>query len=258
MPLGEPIARGRTAEIYPWRNGWVLKLFYAWVPAEHAAHETRVARTVHAVGLAVPEVGETVEVDDRIGLTYEWLEGPSMGEEMTAKPWRLVGLARQLAQLHADIHAVEGLEGMPSQRERLRDRIQEARGLDDGLRRASLRALERMPDGQRLCHGDLHPWNVIMVGGRAMAIDWFGATRGNPLADLARTALVVEGVRRMTEMVTWRERLVVRPFRRVVVKGYFELRPGGEAEYRAWWPIIAAGRMSEGIPGLADWLRSQI
>ena len=130
--------------------------------------------------------------------------------------------------------------------------------MDDALRRASLRALERMPGGQRLCHGDLHPWNVIMAGGRAMAIDWFGATRGNPLADVARTALLLEGVRVMTKMVTWRERLVVRPFRRAVVKRYFELRPGGEAEYRAWWPIVAAGRMSEGVPGLEEWLRRQV
>jgi hypothetical protein len=42
------------------------------------------------------------------------------------------------------------------------------------------------------------------------------------------------------------------------VKRYFELRPGGEAEYRAWWPIVAAGRMSEGVPGLEEWLRRQV
>ena len=97
-----------------------------------------------------------------------------MGEQMTAKPWRLVRLARQFAQLQADIHAVEGVEGMPSQRERLGHKIREARGLSDELRQANLMALERMPGGERLCHGDLHPWNVIMAGDSAMAIDWFG------------------------------------------------------------------------------------
>jgi hypothetical protein len=97
-----------------------------------------------------------------------------------------------------------------------------------------------------------------MARGRAKAIDWFGATRGNPLADVARTAVVLEGMQAMTEMVTWRDRLVERWFRRAVVNQYSELRPGGEAEYRAWWPIVGAGRMSEDIPDLEDWLHAQV
>jgi aminoglycoside phosphotransferase (APT) family kinase protein len=256
--VGRPVACGRTAEIYPWRDHKVLKLFYEWFPEGDVRHEARIAQAVHAAGLAVPKVGEIIEVDGRLGLEYERLEGASMGDEMTARLWTLVRSARLLAELHAEVHATEGIEGMPSQRERLERKIRGAKGLGAELRKAGLRALERMPEGDQLCHGDFHPWNVIMTDGGAIVIDWFSATCGNPLADVARTAVVLESVREMEESVTWREKLMVQWCRRVYVRRYFELRPGGEEEYRSWRPIVAAGRMSEGIDDLEDWLRIQV
>jgi hypothetical protein len=38
------------------------------------------------------------------------------------------------------------------------------------------------------------------------------------------------------------------------LKYYFNLRPGGENEYRHWLPIVAAARLSENIPELETWL----
>jgi thiamine kinase len=259
MPPGQPIARGRTAEIYPWGGHQVLKLFYDWFPEEDVRREARTARAVHAAGLAAPGVGEIVEVDGRLGLTYEWVEGVPMGDAMAGRPWRLVRLARLLAEMHAEMHAVAGIEGLPSQRERLEGRIRQARGLGAGLREAALRALERMPEGDRprLCHGDFHPWNVLLTGGGAVVIDWLAATGGNPLADVARTAVILDGVKKMGHPVTWWDKVATRWCLAVYLRRYFELRPGGEEEYRAWRPIVAAGRISEGIAGLEDWLRLQ-
>lgn len=257
MSLGRPIASGRTAEIYPWRHYRVLKLFHEWVPEEDVRHEARIARAVQATGLAVPEVGEIVEVHGRLGLEYERLEGISMGQTMTTRPWTLVRLARLLAELHVGVHATRGTEGIPSQRERLERKVRGAQGLSTKLREAALRALERMPRGDRLCHGDFHPWNVIMTDRGTMVMDWFGATCGNPLADVARTAVVLESVQVMREPVTWMDKLVAQWCQRVYVRRYFELKPGGEREYRSWRPIVAAGRMSEGIEDIQDWLRTQ-
>jgi Ser/Thr protein kinase RdoA (MazF antagonist) len=253
----KPIAYGRTAEIYPWRNHQVLKLFHEWFPAEAIHNEARIARAVQAAGLAVPQVGEIVEVDGRLGLAYQRLEGASMGEEMAARPWRLGRLAQQLAELHARMHDTGGIEGMPPQRERLESKIRQAKGLSVTLQESLLQALEGMPTGDCLCHGDFHPWNVLMTAGGAVVIDWDSATCGNPLADVARTAVLLAGVSKMSEMVTWREKLAARWCRRVYLGRYFKIRPGGEEECRAWRPIVAAARMSEGIPGLENWLRAQ-
>ena len=35
----KPIAYGRTAEIYAWEDGWVLKQFYNWFPEESVRYE---------------------------------------------------------------------------------------------------------------------------------------------------------------------------------------------------------------------------
>ena len=260
MPLGSPIARGRTAEIYPWGDGdcQILKLFHAWFSEEGVRHEARVARAVQAAGLDVPAVGDVVEVDGRLGLVYERLVGVPMGRRIETRPWTLVRWSRRLAELHARMHDAEGIADLPPQRARIEHKVGAAKGLEPALRQRVLAALAGMPDGDRSCHGDFHPWNVIVSDGRATVIDWIDATCGNPLADVARTSVILAGIPAMTEMVTWRDRLFVGWVHRLYLRRYFELRPGGEDEYRAWLPIAAAARLREDIPGLASWLRARV
>jgi|GEM_PF-3245081 len=57
---------------------------------------------------------------------------------------------------------------------------------------------------------------------------------------------------------TWMERIMVRWHHRIYLRHYFRLRPGGEEESRAWRPIVAAARMSEGITQLQAWLGLQV
>ncbi len=263
MTLTQPIAYGRTAEIYPWRDGLVLKLFHTWVPEGNVQYEAHIARAVHAAGLAVPRPGDIVEVDGRLGLEYERFDGRPMGEMMAVKPWRLPRFARQLAELHVAIHKMPGVVGIPSQRERLADKIRTTKDLPIPLQEACLQALAYMPDGDRLCHGDFHPMNVLLHEGRAAVIDWIDATCGNPLADVARTAVLIEGsaqqaVKEKSSKTARIELLAMRWFTRIYLRCYFELLPGGEDEYHRWWPIVAAGRMSEDVPGLNGWLRQQV
>ena len=70
MPLEKPIALGRTAEIYAWEDGYVVKLFRDGMPAASVEYEARIARTVHAAGLPVPAVGEVVDINGRFGLVF--------------------------------------------------------------------------------------------------------------------------------------------------------------------------------------------
>jgi len=57
MHLGKPIALGRTAEIYAWEEGYIIKLFRDWMPATSVDYEARMARAVYAAGSPVPAVG---------------------------------------------------------------------------------------------------------------------------------------------------------------------------------------------------------
>ena len=60
IDLGQPISYGRTAEIYPWNQGEVLKLFYDWFKLENIEKEAWIAQAVHSSGLPVPAVGEII------------------------------------------------------------------------------------------------------------------------------------------------------------------------------------------------------
>ena len=157
MSLGKPLALGRTAEIYAWEEGQVLKLFKDWFSVDGVEYEAQISRAVHTSGLPVPAVGEIVEINGRLGLIYERVAGPSMLEYLLTKPWTYIREARILAELHADMHASNILPELPSQRQRLEDKIRSAAVLPPDLREAGLRSLSQMPDGNRLCHGDFHP-----------------------------------------------------------------------------------------------------
>ena len=254
----KPIAFGRTAEIYAWEDGWVLKLFHDWFPKESVRCEAKLARAVQIAGLPVPAVGEIVEVGNRLGLTYQRVEGSTVLEEMSAKLWTLPGSSRMLAELHVGMHDDNTVTGLPSQRQYTENKIRGARGLSPALRAAALEALAAMPEGERLCHGDFHPDNVLMTDHGPVVIDWRDVTLGRPLADLARSSVILLGVSAPGSRAPWVEKLMVEWYHRIYLRHYFRLRPGGEDEYRAWRPIVAAARMREGIVEIQDWLLSQV
>jgi len=52
-------------------------------------------------------------------------------------------------------------------------------------------------------------------------------------------------------------KIFVRLFHAVYLRCYFQLRPGGEAKYSRWLPVVAAARLSENIPELERWLLEQ-
>jgi Ser/Thr protein kinase RdoA (MazF antagonist) len=247
MPLGAPIARGRTAEIYAWREGQVLKLFRDWVTPEHIEYEARIARIAGETGIPTPAAGEIVETNGRFGLVYARVDGPMLNDILRRRPWKLAWAARLLAELHARMHELPA-PALPSQRSRLEARIRGTQPLAEDLRQALLSALGRLPDGDRLCHGDFHPENVLLTPGGPVIIDWIDATCGNPLADIARTVILISGGGLPREKVrAWIDRGFRALFLSSYLKRYFTLHPGEKSQLERWAPVVAAARLSEGI-----------
>ncbi|MFD1910018.1 phosphotransferase family protein [Paenibacillus rhizoplanae] len=52
-----------------------------------------------------------------------------------------------------------------------------------------LSRLAELPDGEKLCHGDFHPDNILMDD-KLWVIDWMTGVRGNPAADVARSVIM--------------------------------------------------------------------
>lgn len=271
--LGKPIAYGRTAEIYAWHPGQVLKLFYDWFSLENIETEARNTRAVHASGLPTPAVGRIVQVHGRYGLEYERIHGDSMFKTIQRKPWNVFRYGHRLAELYARLHTHAVPPGLPSQRERLQKDILHAQALSAPLRSKALAALDRLPDGNSLCHGDFSPSNILVTSKGEIIIDWFRAAQGNPLADMARTTNLVFGFTRTRQarrpFLTYGssksdqlENALFQFFCRLcyprILNTYFKLCPGDKDEYHHWLPIVAAARLADAIPELEKMLLAQV
>ncbi len=253
-----PIAYGRTAEIYAWQEGQVLKLFYDWFEMEDIKYEARIAQAIHVSGLSVPAVGEIIQVNGRNGLVYQRIDGDTMWKQLSRKPWRLCNYARRMAELHVEMHTSTVQADIPSQRQKLVSKIRHAKALPEHLKSRALVTLERMPDGDRLCHGDFHPGNILINAKGETIIDWIDASRGNPLADLARTTIIALGAVETRQIQGLWMRAFVRLLHAAYIRHYFKLSPGGEDEYKCWLSIVAAARLNEKISEVEKWLITKV
>jgi aminoglycoside phosphotransferase (APT) family kinase protein len=117
--------------------------------------------------------------------------------------------------------------------------------LKEGLRGL----IDALPDGDRLCHGDFHPANVLLTASGPVVIDWVDATRGHPLADVARTLVILRLGRPQIRV----PRLVIAAVRYALVgvyqRRYASRSPVDWAEVRRWLAVVAAARLCEGVPG---------
>lgn len=257
ISLDKPIARGRTADVYDWGDGHILKLFHNWFELENIEYELRIAQAVYASRVKTPAVGELIQVKGRNGLIYERVAGESMPTMFLRKPWMVFAYSRLLAKLHAQMHESVFEAPVPAQRVKLQNKINGADALPISLKRTLLKALNSMPEGNRVCHGDFHPANVLISGKDATVIDWIDATRGNPLADVARTTIIALGATGSTQTLNKFLKTFVKVFHSAYLTHYFRLCPSGIDEYYRWLPIVAGARLSENIPELEEWLIEQ-
>ena len=221
ITLDKPIAVGRTAEVYAWGEHQVLKLYRDWCPPRWVDFEA-------GLGLA----------------------GVSMFNTIIARPWTIIQFGRLMAEMHAAMHAIQSPSDLPDQRDRLKGAIERAQSLPDDLRRKTLGILETLPDGDRLCHGDFHPDNVLMTPRGPIIIDWMTATRGDPIGDVARTLLLMTvGEPPTSTLIRLLTRLLRGWMRSAYLKRYFELRPEGRERLDKWRVVAYAARLAEDIKG---------
>jgi aminoglycoside phosphotransferase (APT) family kinase protein len=249
MEKGEWIGRGRTADIYAWGEDRILKLYKAFMSVQAVEQEFNVTRMAQAAGIPVPAADERIEVDGRPGILFERLSGSSMLQVLGAQPWKVVSMARQLAELHARIHRSILPAGLPTQRRQIERGIQAGASLPADIREAALARLAQLPEGQALCHGDFHPDNIMITARGPVIIDWMTGTRGHPLADVCRTSLVFQ-TSGLPPTAPLHMRLLLKVMRRTIdasyITRYLQLQPAASRpEIYTWQLPLMAARLCE-------------
>jgi hypothetical protein len=234
----ELLAEGRTAEVYAYGEGQVLKLDRPeWNGL--STFEATVLGALAEAGLPVAHQRGTVTVEGRSGVLLDRVDGPPLLQELAeASPGELDALVGRFValQLYCNETTVGGL---PELVPRLGAEI-EACVPDEALRTELLHLLGGLDDGGRgVVHFDFHPSNVLVGPGGWVVIDWITVAAGPSAADLART------------LVLWGRRSTgpVGSFLRGVRREGRERRGLADEDLDAWVRVVAAARVAEGFEG---------
>jgi aminoglycoside phosphotransferase (APT) family kinase protein len=122
-------------------------------------NEAAIMERARTNGYPAPRVHDVTRTD----LVMDRIDGPTMVDDMTRRPWRLRAHARTLAHLHHQLHDIPAPEGLDAP----------------------------LGDGAVIVHLDLHPLNVIMGSQGPIVIDWTNAARGDGNADVALTYVLL-------------------------------------------------------------------
>jgi uncharacterized protein (TIGR02172 family) len=242
--LASPISTGRTAEIFAWDGGHILKLIRPGFPAHLADQEWQRSEAAWKLGARAPRPIELIDVDGRRGVVFERLEGPTMTQAILRPPWRLGHFARMLGRLHAGLHSLSAPD-FPSLHNRVRWSLDRSTLLPETRKAAILHLLDRLPDEITLCHGDFHPENIILTGTGPMIIDWEGSMHSSPAGDIAGTCLWIRAALNYGSGLSgWLKRQLGRHFEQAYLSEYRRIR-GPIDHLPEWLVILAACRMNE-------------
>lgn len=233
MAYGALIGEGKVAEVFEYGEGRVLKLYRAGQPKSDAMREAQVLGVVARGGVRAPRAYEVVEFGGRWGVVMDRVSGRTFAESLLADPAAAGPYFAAMARLQARLHAASGVGLMPV-KTRLEGKIERAPVLANPVRQRLRDRLYALPDGDRVLHGDFHPYNILGTPEDAVIVDWLDATAGPPAADVCRSWLLMQTVSLELAETCLGAYLTVAPIERVAV---FD-----------WLPVLAAARLTENVP----------
>lgn len=255
------IGQGRTAEVYRYGNEFVLKVFRTSFPRQAIENEYLVCRSIGSL-LDIPATYQRLTIDGRDAIVFECIEGESGFKYLLRHPFHLGAFAAQFAAIHARMHSLT----VPGQAPDLPSILVRNIALRDLLQQSSkdriVEYLRGLPPGTALCHGDFHPDNILLRDGKPFVLDWMTATRGNPLADVARTSVLLRwaqpgpGTPAIVKVLL---STVRKKFYNRYISEYLRLTRSKIEDVERWELPVMAARLMEWIPqGEKEFLISKI
>ncbi|WML44279.1 aminoglycoside phosphotransferase family protein [Neobacillus sp. PS3-40] len=248
MEKGKLIGQGRTSEVFEWGADKVLKLFRSDFPKIAIENEYKTSLNINVHLNLTPKVYKIVEIDDRTGIIYQRVNGITMMEKVAFKPWSVKSEAKKLAELHESIQQKVDFT-IPNNKIKLKDNISETDLVEDKKNKL-YEYIDKLADGNVLCHGDFHPDNIILTKDKPVIIDWMTATRGNPGADIARTSIMFKYgvIPEKTYIEVKIINFIRKKFYLEYLKHYTSISNVKIEEVQQWELPIAAARLNERIP----------
>ena len=180
------IAEGNTTEIFEIDDKKILKLFKTGYSRSAVRHEYDNHYMVSRVMGNIPELFEFIEEDKRYGFIMEKVQGKSLALLMQDED--TLGKAMEtFTDLHKSwlVHTMDG--AVPYTEWMLH--LYDEKSLDGDL----ADKIKHLPSGNILCHGDFHPYNIIVtLEKRPVIIDFANICKAPREYDVARTYFLLK------------------------------------------------------------------
>jgi aminoglycoside phosphotransferase (APT) family kinase protein len=196
--------------------------------------EAAIHAAVEALGLPLPAVWRVQQIHGRWGIVFDRVSGLSLAEQMRRDMAHAAQYLQILARLHRRIHTHLANQ-FNSLKAWLATDIARTMLLDEPRKQVLLSGLAKRPDGNRLCHGDFHPMNVLGEASRPIVIDWPNACCGDPAGDVCRSYLILK----------LHADEIARPY----LDAYCQVALVPRHTILDWLPYVSAGRLVENVPG---------
>lgn len=221
----------RTKTIY--REGdKVVKMFGEDYSKANVLNEALNHARVEDTGLNIPRLHEVKKIDGKWAIVIDYIEGKTLQQLMEENPQRKEEYIEKLVDIQMKI-----LSRRVPLLNKLRDKMHSKISMTelDATTRYELHTrLDSAPRHNKVCHGDLHPSNIIIIAdGSEYIIDWAHVTQGNGAADAARVYLLLtlDGERELAEKYLTA----------------FCLKTDTAIQYvQQWIPIVAASQLTKG------------
>ena len=242
------IGQGNTAEIYKLDNNRILKLFRTGLNKSVVEREYQNGIIVQKILGCVPKVYEMVDVNGRWGIVYEEIAGKDLLKIILVSLWRINDYSKELAHYHFDIHRPVN-NSLYSVKDKLLEDLDNVNILSEEYKETIRNYLGELPDGNRLCHFDFHPGNIMIAESRAIFLDWMTACRGDACADVARTSILLKHGE--VPHVPWIMRKLISIFQhhiyKIYIKEYLLISKRRIEDIDEWELPVAAARLREWI-----------
>lgn len=191
---GRKIYAGLNANVYEWGEDKVIKLFSDSYPTDWITREYYNALAVRRLNFPKVKVVELKKTEFGFGIVFEKVQGELLldyiertGDLKTAADY-MVELQRKIHENKFDPEQTESLE---TAHEQLRREMLLTPKADSDATKEMLRFLGTMKDGNMLCHGNLHPDNILITENGPLALSCKNYCIGMELFDVARTFFLI-------------------------------------------------------------------
>ncbi|MFJ8262370.1 aminoglycoside phosphotransferase family protein [Rummeliibacillus sp. NPDC094406] len=233
MNLGNPISKGNTAEIYRFDNK-IVKLLKEYLPYTESLYEAKKQEFAYSCGLDVPKIHEITEFNGRQAIVMEYIKGQTVGELILNNMELAERYFNIFANAQMNMHNIVVESGLlESMSEKLKRQIISGRILNEFQKSEILKRLDSMNFESRLCHGDYHPFNLILNNDKVTIIDWVDSSAGDIRADVYRSYLLIsQSSLELAELY---------------LGAYCQKSKLSREEVFQWAPIIVGARLSENV-----------